>query len=147
MDGPAWLRRGGVVEGGLGVVGVSSKATSTSFKIDIAQADAYTKAAQQLRTDIIGTIEMLRESHNDLEKETMDKVFALDVKNIPLSGLKVKDMYASKCNNDFFVWMVMDIDSEASNAKKALEKIKVDNKIIDMAVKELNQKVEKIRNR
>ena len=90
--------------------------------MDIAQADAYSKAANQLKTNIVGTLELLRDSHNDLEKETMEKVFALDVNDIPLSGLKVKDMWSSNCNDDFFVWMVMDIDSEIANTKKVLQK-------------------------
>lgn len=147
MQGPTWIRQGGVIEGGLGVAGASSKAKSTSFKMDIAQADAYTKAGQQLKTEIIGTLETLRSSHNDLEKETMEKVFALDVKNIPLSGLKVKDMWASECSNDFFVWMVMSIDSKIANAKKSLEKAKVESKIINDAVEVMNDKVKEVRSR
>lgn len=122
MQGPSWVRQGGIIENGLGVVGASSKAKSSSFKMDIAQADAYSKAANQLKTNIVGTLELLRDSHNDLEKETMEKVFALDVNDIPLSGLKVKDMWSSSCNDDFFVWMVMDIDSEIANTKKVLQK-------------------------
>jgi hypothetical protein len=90
MEGPSWLRSGGDIDYGLGVIGVSSKATDTSTKIDIAQTDAYAKAAQQLKTEILGTVEMLRESHEGISKETFEKVFALDVKNIPISGLKQK---------------------------------------------------------
>jgi len=147
MQGPSWIRKGGIIENGLGVVGSSSKKLSTSFKMDIAQADAYTKAGNQLKTDIVGTLEFLRDSHNDLEKETMDKVFALDVKNIPLSGLKVKDMWSSSCNDDFFVWMVMDIDSEIANTKKVLQKVNAQDRVIKTAVEVLNKKVEKLRSR
>ena len=147
---PSWVIDPSV-EDGVGVLGISSKNSGgASFQESIARIDAYHKAANEIKTLTVATLDSSKDSARNgsisKAKEAMKEVTALEVNSINISGLKRKNVWISECTGDMFTHYVMRNNNTKSNIEKVLKKVNADNRIIDNAMDSLEKDITKIKN-
>lgn len=146
---PAWVIDP-TVDDGVGVLGISgANSGGASFQEDIARADAYHKAGNEIKTITLATLDLLRESgkvdNSSKTRESMKNVTALEVNSIEVSGLKRKKVWISDCTGDMFTHYVIADTTIKNNIKDTLEKANASNEIIDEAMSRLDKDITKIK--
>jgi len=148
-NAPIWVINP-TVDDGIGISGISGKSNGgISFQMDIARADAFNKAAMEIKTVVIATLDLVRETAkvdiSNEARESMKNVTALEVREIPVSGLKRKNIWSSDCTGDLFAYYVISDNTIKNNVKKTLEKVNASHKVIDNAMEHLDKEITKIK--